>query len=364
MTALVQKIEVDSSNIKVEEMSAAQAARWDRFVELHRAGTMYHLYGWKQVLERTFGYRSYYLAAMNESGEMVGVLPIFLMTDVFRKKYLVSNPFANFAGLCTSHPIAGRKLLKTAFEIAQRQNVQYIEFRQLGEPIDTELVGQPLPTKESFVTLMLNLADGRDGIWVSMSSRNRGKIRKAEKSGLVADSGKGYLEPFYHVLCHNLKFLGTPVHPLTFYRAIVEAFPDRANILVLRLQEKVASAMFIFQFKNVIAEPWVASLRQYNSLYANNLLYWKAIEYACERGFETFDFGRSTIDAGTFNFKVQWGAKPVRLYYQYFLHRASKIPVVDALNNQYQRYINIWKRLPLSATKIIGPRLVKYVPQL
>ncbi|MFQ5708461.1 MAG: FemAB family XrtA/PEP-CTERM system-associated protein [bacterium] len=345
-------------------MDSNRGDLWDHFVEQQPQSTMYHLFGWKAVLEKTFGFKSYYLAACGQDGDISGILPLFLMRDLLQKKYLVSNPFANFAGLCTNDALSGEKLLQAAFEIARAENAQYIEFRQLREPIKAALTENPLPTKESFVTLMLDLEAGPEEIWKSLSSRNRGKVRKAEKAGLQVEVGPEYLADFYSVLSLNLKHLGTPDHPVAFYRAIMDEFGDRANLFVLKLNSEVVSAMFLFKFKNILAEPWVASLRKYNRIYVNNFLYWKAIEYACENGFEVFDFGRSTVAAGTFNFKVQWGAKPVQLYYHYFLNRAKSIPVVDAVNNQYEMYINIWKKLPFKLTQFVGPRLIKYVPQL
>jgi lipid II:glycine glycyltransferase (peptidoglycan interpeptide bridge formation enzyme) len=38
------------------------------------------------------------------------------------------------------------------------------------------------------------------------------------------------------------------------------------------------------------------------------LLYWTMIRDSIERGYKVFDFGRSTPNEGTYNFKKQWGA--------------------------------------------------------
>ncbi|MCG8604723.1 GNAT family N-acetyltransferase, partial [bacterium] len=112
------------------------------------------------------------------------------------------------------------------------------------------------------------------------------------------------------------------------------------------------------------SEPWVASLREYNRIYVNNALYWHAIKYACEQGFERFDFGRSTVGCGTYKFKEQWGAKPIQLHYQYYLNRAKEVPIVDAINNKYQTIIDMWKKLPLTFTNFVGPKVVQFLPEL
>jgi len=50
------------------------------------------------------------------------------------------------------------------------------------------------------------------------------------------------------------------------------------------------------------------------------------------------------------------------LPYQYFLNRIKEIPNISPANPKYQKKIEIWRKLPFWATKIIGPRIVKYIP--
>lgn len=342
--------------MKVVELIKENESCWDEFVETNPESTMYHLLGWKRILETTFGYKPFYLIALNDDNKIEGILPMFLMLDILRRKYLISNPFSNFAGICANTAAAKQALLEKAFEIARKEKIQYIELRQLREKVEPTL-----PSKESFTTLILEINHDADTLWKNLSSRNRGKVRKAAREGLTVDLGGKYLGAFHSIFAKNFKYLGTPVLPISYFEALIDEFSGRIELFVLNLNSHTTSGMLMFKFKNIIAEPWVASLREYNQIYVNNFLYWQAIKYACENNFKYFDFGRSTIGCGTYNFKLQWGAQPVPLYYQYYLNKAKQIPKVDALNNRYQRYINIWKKLPLRLTKFAGPRLVKYL---
>ncbi|MCZ6819288.1 MAG: FemAB family PEP-CTERM system-associated protein [Calditrichaeota bacterium] len=332
---------------------------WNKFVESHPATNFYQLLGWKSVFESTFGYAPRYYIALNSKDEVAGILPMFRMRDIFWRRYLVANPFSNFAGICAESGEVEESLVEKAAEIARSEAAQYVEFRQLRQPLRRDL-----PTKESFVTLMLELSRDPDVHWQHISSRNRNKIRKAEKNGLTVDFGLHYLKDFHEIYSINLRLLGTPIFPYRMFEKVIAVFKDQVELLVLKLDGQVVSGMFLFKFKNMISEPWVASLRQYNKIYINNYLYWQAIKYACENGFDVFDFGRSTADTGTYSFKMQWGAEPVQLYYQYYLNKASTVPVVDANNNKYQRIIDVWKKLPLFVTNFIGPRVVQYLPEL
>jgi FemAB-related protein (PEP-CTERM system-associated) len=342
------------------KLTTDNETRWDQYVLNSEHANFYHLLGWKRVFQQTFGYQQHYLLALADSGAVEGVLPMLRMTDIFRRKYLVSNPFSNFAGLCADSAAVAQGLLTAAAEEVSAAGAQYAEFRQLEHRLQ---IGN-LPAKESFVTLMLNLSEDPEEIWNAISSRNRGKVRKAEKGGLVPDFGMKYLKAFHQVYSVNLRHLGTPIFPLRMFERVAEEFGDRVELLVLKLDGQVVSGMFLFKFKKMISEPWVASLREYNRIYINNYLYWQAIKYACNEGFEIFDFGRSTVDTGTYEFKLQWGAKPIPLYYHYHLNKAKQIPVVDAKDNKYQRAIDLWKKLPQALTDFAGPRLVRFLPEL
>ncbi|MGB0129445.1 MAG: peptidoglycan bridge formation protein FemAB, partial [Rhodocyclaceae bacterium] len=92
------------------------------------------------------------------------------------------------------------------------------------------------------------------------------------------------------------------------------------------------------------------------------LMYWSALKYACDAGFCTFDFGRSTHGEGTFKFKQQWGAEPEQSYWYYWLNEGQPLPQLNPGNPKYRLAIDIWRKLPVPLTKIIGPRIVRNIP--
>jgi hypothetical protein len=83
------------------------------------------------------------------------------------------------------------------------------------------------------------------------------------------------------------------------------------------------------------------------------------MERARQRGLRMFDYGRSKRDTGSFDFKVHWGFEPEALHYEYYLVRARKVPELNPLNPKYRRIIELWRRLPLRLTKIIGPLVAR-----
>jgi len=344
--------------VKIVLLDSKDPKKWDEVIIYSQEGTFGHLSGWTKVYE-LYGYKPYNIAAVDGSDTIKGVLRFFLTRDIFGKKFLISNPFISYGGICAYDNETKNALISKAKEIALENRVQYFEVRQLAH------ASNALPAKKDFVTLLLRLEKCEEFIWKnSLETAVRNQIRKAIKLGLTVNFGTEYFDDFYRVLSINHRDFGTPLHKRAFFKKVLDEFNERAGIIVVKHQGKVIAGMLYIHYKNVFSEPWASSLREYNKLCPNNLLYWEAIKYACKHGFEYFDFGRSTIGSGTFNFKKQWGADPVQLHYQYFLNKANKIPVHNVHDNKYQLAINVWKKMPMIIANIIGPRLVKYLPEL
>ena len=92
------------------------------------------------------------------------------------------------------------------------------------------------------------------------------------------------------------------------------------------------------------------------------LMYWEVLKFAISQGVESFDFGRSTIDGGTYRFKRQWGAIPKQLYWHYWLNEGEQLPALNPSNPKYALMISIWKKIPVLLTKYLGPPIVKNLP--
>jgi hypothetical protein len=91
------------------------------------------------------------------------------------------------------------------------------------------------------------------------------------------------------------------------------------------------------------------------------LLYWTLLEYACDNGFRYFDFGRSTPNEGTYKFKEQWGAKPEPLNWFYISLEGTNAENPISEDSKFQLASEIWKKMPVPVTRVIGPKIRKYI---
>ncbi|MEK6247129.1 MAG: GNAT family N-acetyltransferase, partial [Planctomycetales bacterium] len=107
--------------------------------------------------------------------------------------------------------------------------------------------------------------------------------------------------------------------------------------------------------------PSASSLKAYRSTNANMFLYWQLLQRAVQRGQGVFDFGRSSEDSATFRFKKQWGARPHKAIWQYYV-RIGSIRDLRPETGKFQHFIRLWKMLPVQLTRWIGPPIVRGIP--
>jgi lipid II:glycine glycyltransferase (peptidoglycan interpeptide bridge formation enzyme) len=211
--------------------------------------------------------------------------------------------------------------------------------------------------------MLLPLVSDADELSRNFRPEIRNRIRKAEKSGLVtADGGLELLEDFYSVWTIRMHQLGTPGYPSKLMRLILEAFPNNSRIFIVRHSNLPIGGGFTTCFNGFSEMPWVGTLVEYNNLAPNNLLYWSVIKYYSQAGASWFDFGRSTVDGPTYEFKRRWGTKTINLHYQYWIRPGSRTSILSPLDSKYQKKVEMWKKLPLWVTRLFGPYISRDLP--
>jgi len=332
------------------------AGEWDAFVDAHPDATVYHRSAWERVLRDVFGRPMVRLGAV-AAGELVGILPIVPFASALFGRFATSMPFMNYGGIATSQPAAARALLDAAIVEARASGSRYLELRH------TRRMFEHLPVQSRKVSMVLPLEKTHEAQFAVIDRKLRNQVRKAEKSGLTVRSGGVELTAAFHqVLAENMRDLGSPVHGRRLFEAILEALPSRARIFSVWLGDVPVAASFVLWHRDRLEVPWASSLRRYNPLCPNILLYWEMLKFGVEREFNSFDFGRSTPGEGTFLFKAQWGAQPVPLFWEYWLADGAVLPDRGPTNPRFAAAVDVWRRLPLALTRALGPLIVRNIP--
>ncbi|MGE0813760.1 MAG: FemAB family XrtA/PEP-CTERM system-associated protein [Vicinamibacterales bacterium] len=330
-------------------------AAWDAYVEAHPDASGYHLWAWRGIFEGVFRHRTHYLAAQR-GGRITGVLPLVFFQSPIFGRFVVSVPFLNYGGVVADDEAAAAALVEHAGRLAREHKATHVELRH-----DRRRFPHLVP-KEHKVAMTLALPGDADALWAALDRKVRNQVRKAEKSGLTAEAGGSeHLRDFYGVFATNMRDLGTPVYSPRLFEAVLATFPERTRIVVVRHEGRAAAAGLTWRWRERTEVPWASSLREFNQMSPNNLLYWTILREAIAAGCTRLDFGRSTPNEGTFHFKKQWGAEPTPLCWEYDVVTGT-LPDQSPKNPKFRLAIQAWQKLPVGIANVFGPPIVRSIP--
>jgi FemAB-related protein (PEP-CTERM system-associated) len=328
---------------------------WHAYIEHRLPGALFHRLEWDAVFA-VYGLRTLRLAALRDD-RVVGVLPLVLQKSPLTGRQLVSLPWFDAAGIVADDPEVALALADSAIARAQTERVPTVQLRQPAA-LDWDH-----PVRTDKVLMRLPLPDDSEALWNQFSPKVRNQVRKAEKSGLSAELGGGeLLDDFFRIYAHNMRDLGSPSHHRRFFAAVLDAFPAETTLFVVRKDQAVIGAAWSLANGEILELPWASSLKRYNPLCVNHLLYWTILQHACRRRYQMFHFGRSTRDSGTFHFKKQWGAEPVPLFWYYLSAGGAAPAAAMSPDESFGWGTRLWQRLPVWLTTRLGPRLIAGIP--
>jgi FemAB-related protein (PEP-CTERM system-associated) len=271
---------------------------------------------------------------------------------------LVSVPLAVYGGICADDADSYYGLLKTGGELADRLGVKYLELRHRTEPFPTLLPGRDL-----YVTFTQDLSAGQDKLLKGLPRDTRYMVRKSQKSGLewVDDLS---LDEFHEIYANRVHRLGSTVFPKALFGRILSDFPKKSRIFGVRKGKTAVGGVLCLYFNDRVMPYYGGALAEYNKDAPNNFMYWNLISQSCQEGYRHFDFGRSKKGTGSFQFKSSWAMQVTELPYRYQLVRAKEVPRLSAVDKKFELPVAVWRRLPFSWTKVLGPRLIRWIPSV
>lgn len=338
-------------------VSAAPSPQWDEFVR-SRKGNAYLLSGWTRLAHEVFGHRALFVEARHADGTLAGVLPVVQQKSLLGN-FMTSIPFFNYGGALADTREARFALMQRAREIARDAGCSYLELR------DTDPSSDGWSARTDKVTMILQLPPTKDALAKALGSKLRSQIKRADRENVaVRTGGRELLDDFYGVFAENMRDLGTPVYPKRFFAGILDRFAEHTKLVVIDRQGVASAAAFLVIDGERAEIPWASCRAQGKPLGLNMKLYWEVLCCVIELGCTSFDFGRSTLDSGTYKFKKQWGAEPQQLYWhRWERSRATSTGQAGPREEGLMRYaVAIWQRLPLPVANFVGPFVSPNLP--
>lgn len=341
--------------MQIRLASDSDQPTWDAYVLAHPEGLAYQLWAWRQAVVAAYGFAGCYLLA-EQHGRVRGILPLIEFRVPLLGGSLLSLPYCDAGGvLADEAEVAGRLLVRAGALAAERSLT--LRLRSA-----LPLPGAGLNHCDK-VRMVLDLPENSEQLLAGLKSKLRSQVNKPLRDGLTVRLGAGELiADFYQVFAANMRDLGSPVHSRRWVEAVIAAYGERVRVAVVDSPNGLpAAAGLILLHPVTISIPWASSLRRYNSLNPNMLLYWTLLAFAADHGFSKFDFGRSTPGEGTWRFKEQWGAKSAPLYWQAFPPAPTPRRQPAFLGNLHPLVKSTWRHMPLSFCNALGPRVRRFV---
>lgn len=338
--------------VRVRALEADDWAAWDRFVEACPEATFFHRVGWRRVIEESFGHRTHYLLAESAAG-IQGVLPLAHINSLLFGNALVSTPFCVTGGVAARDDAARAALTGAARALAERMGVDHLELRNRCNH-------QPdWPARDLYCTFERRIDADAEANLLAIPRKQRAEVRRAIRAGLTGHLDGDPAGACYDIYSESVRNLGTPVFSRRYFRLLKEVFGEACEGLVIRLGREPVAAVVSFYFRDRVLPYYGGGVAAARRLGGTQFLYWELMRRAGERGVAVFDFGRSKRGSGSYDFKRYFGFEPQPLHYQYHLVRAGGMPDLSPNNPKYRLFIQMWKRLPLPVSRLVGPWIAR-----
>ena len=359
MSTIFEKVShLSAGEQPVVHVAAEPPASWNDYLKSYGYAGFHLRSEWSDIFRRSLKHRPVFLWT-STGNRITGVLPLTLITGPIFGRFLASQPYLNTGGVLADSPVESNLLVSRAVALADQMNVKQLELRH--EQQHAHIAFNATNTEK--VHMRLTLPQTSEALWDGLKSKVRSQIRKPLNDGsLTCRFGReDQLSAFYRIFCRNMRDLGTPPFPRSLFGEMLSRFPDSAEICTVSLNGQPVASGFLLHGPGTTLIPSASSFREHNRTSCNMLMYWHALKRSIERGQREFDFGRSSVDAGTHRFKKQWGSKECPATWQYYSRQGD---ISDARPNsgRFDLMIAAWQKLPVWLTKLVGPTIVRGIP--
>jgi len=333
-----------------------EAEAWNESVACYDYSKFYHLYQWGALLEEVHGHELFYLKVDKS------IFPVACVKSRIFGKRLISLPFADYGGPCAQDENTAERLILECLEKAQVLGVDFIEVRGPNNRYFGCLEKHGFVRRDDYLTFVLQLDKGIQGLWRGIGDKTRNRVRKAQKSGIeiIEAANKSDLRAFYLIYLKTMKRLGSPPQSYKYFERIWDLFyPSRMMMPLARCAGRHIAGGLVFLHGETMHFAYSCSLSEYQQLAPNDSIWWHVIKSGHERGFRYIDFGRSREDEGTVLFKRRWGGELVKMPYFYKFY-GEKLD--ERQEVRYRWASHLWSRfVPESVASRLGPFVIKQI---
>ena len=296
----------------LHQLDPFEESRWEQLVLQHPAASVFHTRGWLRALQQTYGYEPVVITTAGPNSEIATAL-VFCRIRTWAGGYRwVSLPFSDHCA-----PLGNTSEVAEMMEaFAQKLgHGAYVEVRAIASKY---LFPASFSCGDAFVFHSLDLRPELDSIFNRFHKDCiQRKIRRAEREGLdCREGGPELLDDFFRMYLLTRRRHGVPPAPRKWFANVIANLGAAAKLRLAYHRQRAVAGMLTLAHRELLVYKYGCSDASENRLGGMPFLFWKAIQDAKQAGCNTFDLGRSDLDAvGLLTFKERLGATPVIAQY-------------------------------------------------
>jgi len=308
---------------------------WDYFLEKSSDGNFEQCFAYGEISKEAFP-----KASVARLACMHGDTPVGILQGIY-SRYLgfgmtlnvIRSPVVNLKDKNFIH--IAETLLKALEEHAKRNRI--IEARILVPDawnIDEAFYSCGYSLVEKLNEYVVNLENGASWLWKNISHNKRRNIKKAMKSGVevVESRNMRHLMKFYSMLKAAEKRRGFLSYPLPWFKAALNIYdPNLSRIFLAYWNGKAVSGVFTVIHNKTVFALAAGSFSEGWKVRPNDILHWKAMEWACQKGYSWYHMGlvpdplptEGSNAWGIWRWKREWNGKlkSLKIFSKVFLPR-------------------------------------------
>jgi hypothetical protein len=358
-------MEKRSLKMKIKVLDSSSEKQYSDFLLKYPESLLYSSNKYRLLLKQFLKEEDIYLMAIDDKGEVKGVLPTFLKENNEFGNVLNSIPFygSNGGVIEYENNEAVRNLLIEEFyKLAKHHNC-----------VSTTLISSPLYPMEDFFerTTDYTLKDSRIGQLTPLPTpsddvdgsvmkiihyKTRNLVRKAQKLEIAFsdEPGKEYLDFLIVTHKENLEAIGGISKPENFFRLIPEIFTYGSDYKIYHAKKdgQLIAALLVFYYNKTVEYYTPVIKAEHRNSQPMSLLIFEAMKDAVVKGYNWWNWGGTwASQGGVYQFKSAWGTQD-KMYYYY-----TKIFNDAILNKTKEQLLNGYPYFFVAPFNVLKPEL-------
>jgi hypothetical protein len=205
--------------------------------------------------------------------------------------------------------------------------------------------------EKSFNVYKVGLGKSVEELWMKIAHNKRRNIKKAQTQGVevIASEGEKDLESFYEMHVLAGKRAGFTPHSFSYFSSFLKIFGafGKAKVFLAIFEEKPVAGVFVVVHGDTAYALGAGSREELWQVRPNDMLHWKAMEWACKNGLSYYHMGyvseppptEGSDGWGLWRWKREWNGllEKVFVYHKVLMPRFRKFVLTP-----YEKIYN-WK---------------------